>query len=69
MFDYKFITIKPRNTRNFSFKEDYKNLIQENAIEGWRFIQVVPTKWNSYGNISEVEIVLERPHDWEKFRV
>ncbi len=66
MFDYKFVSIRTRGVFQLDFEDDYKKIIQENAYEGWRFLQVVPVKYSSNGVPKEVEVVLERPSGWEE---
>ena len=65
MFDYKFVSIKAKGIWPLNFEKDYKEIIQDHAREGWRFVQVVPLKWSAYGKPQKVEIVLERPTGWE----
>ena len=66
MFDYKFVSIKAKGIFSLDFEHDYKNVVQENAKEGWRFIQLVPVEYNNYGVPKQVEVVLERPSEWDK---
>lgn len=65
MFDYKFISIKSKGIWPLDFEDEYKEIIQEHALKGWRFVQVVPIKWTGYGKPQKIEIVLERPTGWE----
>lgn len=68
MFDYKFVSIKTRGVFSLNFENDYKDIIQENAREGWRFLQLVPVEYSSYGLPKQVEVVMERPSGWEETR-
>ena len=40
-YEYKFVTIK-LSLLNTLPKEDYREVIEKEASEGWRFIQLVP---------------------------
>lgn len=67
MFDYKFKKISAKSGFfKFSYDKDYKKIIQEHAHQGWRFIQLVPTVWDGHGRTKEIDLIFERPADWEE---
>ena len=39
---------------------NYKELIDEHAQEGWRFVAVIPAVFGSYGQMKEVDLVFEK---------
>lgn len=66
MFEYKFIQIKSKGFFTFGLNQDYHQIIRDHAKLGWRFCQIVPIEWDSQGKWREVELVLERPANWEE---
>lgn len=66
MFDYQFIPIKTKGFFSFGLNQDYHRIIKEQSKMGWRFCQIDPTKWDTHGRWQEIEIVLERPANWEE---
>ena len=40
--------------------EDYKEIINEHAEEGWRLIQILPVKFGNAGYPTKFEIIFER---------
>lgn len=60
MYEYKFVKIGMKGTAAVKPKEDYRQIIQEHAAEGWRLVQVVtpPTGFN--GAAEYFEIILEK---------
>ncbi len=39
---------------------DYKDIINERARNGWRYIGFVPTKQRGTGHIEEIELIFEK---------
>ena len=64
MFEYKFIQIKSKGF--FGLNQDYQQIIRDHSKQGWRFCQLVPIEWDGQGKWREVELVLERPANWEE---
>jgi hypothetical protein len=57
MFEYKFVPLKT-SVWTSKPKEDYKQIIEEYARQGWRFIQMIVTP-NGAGS-NNFEMVFER---------
>lgn len=67
MFEYKFEKITSRGGFfTHSYDKDYKLIIQNMADKGWRFIQLVPTKWDGHGRTKEIDLIFERPSNWDE---
>ncbi|MCL4165385.1 UNVERIFIED_CONTAM: hypothetical protein GTU68_021196 [Idotea baltica] len=59
MFEYKFVKI---DLSYFSSKpkEDYQKVIEEHALEGWRFVQIFAPSTSSYGSASYFKLIFEK---------
>ncbi len=66
MFDYKFEKLKGSGFFTFGFSVDYRKVIKKNSEKGWRFVQLVATKWDGHGKIQEADMIFERPKFWEE---
>ena len=40
--------------------EDYKQIIEERANNGWRYVGYIPTKQRGTGHIQELELIFEK---------
>lgn len=61
MYQYKFLKIDLRIGFNASHpKEDYHKIIEENAKESWRLVQIFSPPTESFGSSAYFEIVFER---------
>lgn len=60
MYEYKFVKIEMKGTAAVKPKEDYRQVVQEHAGEGWRLVQVVtpPTGFN--GTAEYFELIFEK---------
>lgn len=61
MYEYKFIKVDLK----FGWKgskpaEDYQEIVEEYAREGWRLVQIFAPPISGYGAASFYEIILER---------
>lgn len=58
--EYKYVSIDV----DFSgkLKEDYKDVISENSIAGYRFVSVVPLNFNALGP-TKYDFVFEKERD------
>jgi hypothetical protein len=63
MFEYKFVKInvdyKPFAT-NQKTVEDYHEVIEENAKDGWRLVQIFAPPVKGYGLADYFELIFER---------
>ena len=40
--------------------EEYKDIIEKRASEGWRYVGFIPTKQRGTGHIEEIDLVFEK---------
>ena len=40
--------------------EDYKDIINKRALDGWRYIGFIPTKQRGTGHIEEIDLIFEK---------
>lgn len=40
--------------------EEYKDIIEKRASEGWRYIGFIPTKQRGTGHIEEIDLIFEK---------
>lgn len=40
--------------------EDYKQIIDSRATDGWRYVGFIPTKQRGTGHIQEMELIFEK---------
>ena len=40
--------------------EEYKEIINKNATEGWRYVGFIPTLQRGTGHVEEMDLVFER---------
>ena len=40
--------------------EDYKDIINKRAIDGWRYVGFIPTKQRGTGHIEEIDLIFEK---------
>jgi hypothetical protein len=62
MYEYKFIKVELRKGVYVirKPKEDYHEIIKENAIEGWRFVQIFAPSTLSGGISEYFELIFEK---------
>lgn len=59
MYEYKFIKI-PVGALNGKPKENYEELIQKHAKEGWRLHTFAPLPFGGGGMATAIEIIFEK---------
>lgn len=57
MYEYKYVEL---TLGGVFTKDNYHEIIDMHAKEGWRFVQVVPTYYNTHGKPTDYEVILER---------
>lgn len=62
MYQYKFLEIKAKVKIGFHF-EGFKELIEEHASNGWRFVTAIPVESQGTGWISVLSLVFEKKMD------
>lgn len=45
---------------------DYQKIIQERALDGWRYVGTIPAIQRATGHIEEMDLVFEREDDLVK---
>lgn len=61
MLEYKYVRIELK-TKLFSFKpeKDYREIVDQHALEGWRFVQIFAPSIRNQGLASYYELIFER---------
>lgn len=62
MYKYKFVEIKSNTGISFYF-EGFEDIINEQALDGWRFVTAIPVKSQGTGWISTLSLVFEQSND------
>ncbi|UKS29054.1 DUF4177 domain-containing protein [Paenibacillus sp. HWE-109] len=57
MYEYKYVET---SLGGFFSSAKHRETIDENAKEGWRLVQVLPTNYNGHGKPMAYEIIFER---------
>ena len=57
MYEYKFVEI---SSVGLSSVPEHKETINVQAFEGWKLVQVLPTKYTAYGRPLSYEAIFER---------
>ena len=57
MYEYKYVEAQ---LGGFFTEANHREIINENAREGWRLVQVLPTHYNGHGKPTQYEIIFER---------
>lgn len=62
MYEYKYVTIETGG----GFWIDnadcaHREVIDQCAAEGWRFVGYIPTRFSSQGGHKEIDLIFERP--------
>jgi len=60
MFEYKFVKIEFKRLSSKP-SEDYREVINKHAKDGWRFVQIFSPDLASSGIGSYYELIFERP--------
>lgn len=60
MYKYKFVKIEMEATETVRAKEDYKEIVKEQAKEGWRLVQVVTPPTGFHGMAEYFELIFEK---------
>lgn len=60
MHEYKFVKIE-LTTWSSKPKVEYHEIIHQNALEGWRLVQIFDPSTKGYGSSAYFELIFERP--------
>lgn len=59
MYEYKFHQVELSKLRSKP-KEEYHEIIEKYASEGWRFVQIFAPSTTGYGGASYFELIFEK---------
>ncbi|MCU9613155.1 DUF4177 domain-containing protein [Caldibacillus lycopersici] len=59
MYEYKFVKVD-LSKWNSAPKDDYQEIINQHANEGWRLVQIFAPSTKGYGSAAYFEIIFER---------
>ena len=59
MYEYKFIEVNSKLGLSTYF-EGYEDIIENQALEGWRFVTAIPTKTQGLQGIIVLSLVFEK---------
>ena len=61
MYEYKFIQIElKQGLMKATAKEDYREIISEEAKNGWRLVQIFAPSVVGYGSAENFELIFEK---------
>ncbi len=60
-YEYQFIRLKLKGFWTYRPREDYRQIIREQAGEGWRLVQIFAPAAAGYGIATYFELIFERP--------
>lgn len=61
MYEYKFVKIElKQGVMNSKPSEDYKEVIEEHAKEGWRLVQIFAPSTYGFGTATYFEMIFEK---------
>ena len=62
MYEYKYIRMDTGGSFWFgNVNAPHREIIDQQAAEGWRYAGYVPTEFTSHGGVSSIDLVFERP--------
>ncbi|EHR32060.1 hypothetical protein HMPREF9709_01674 [Helcococcus kunzii ATCC 51366] len=59
MYKYKYVTLNKEYTMYSNIFEEYREIIDENAAEGYRYVGYMPVKINPNGKITILDLIFE----------
>jgi len=59
MYEYKFVEIKSKLGISSGFKE-YEDIVKKHALEGWRFVTVIPVQTRGLEGVTVLSLVFEK---------
>ena len=62
-YEYHFVTVELTGFRGIKPRQDYHEIIQHFAKEGWRLVQIFAPVPAGLGVASYFELIFERPRD------
>ena len=62
MYKYKIVEVEARGIL-LSGPEEYKGILDRHANEGWRFVQILPSKYASNAIPTKYQIIFEKEQE------
>jgi len=59
MISYEYVNVKFKNGFTKNVLEEHKQIIDNYASKGYRYIGYIPTKQVGYGMLAEIDLVFE----------
>ena len=60
MYEYKYENVSYRPGFAKNTLQNHRDIINNLAMDGWRFVCAIPTRNQGYGAISELDLVFEK---------
>jgi hypothetical protein len=67
MFQYEYVTIEvglsgwgPFAGNSYCLMADHREIINERARDGWRYVGYIPTQQRGTGHMEELELIFEK---------
>ena len=61
MYEYKFVKIELKSSwLKYKPKDDYEEIINNHAKQGWRFIQIFAPSTTGYGSSTYFKLIFEK---------
>ena len=62
MYEYKYVTLYTGGGLWVdNSAREHREIIDQAAAQGWRYVGYVPTKFSSRGGSEEIDLIFERP--------
>ena len=62
MYQYQYVTLRVGGGFWMNNAQcGHRAIIDEYAVQGWRYVGYVPTCFTSYGGSKEIDLIFERP--------
>ena len=59
MYQYEYVTVAGEGFMAAKYRK-HREIIDRRAVEGWRYVGYVPTRTNSNGQPTEIDLIFER---------
>lgn len=60
MYEYKFIDINLKGVLKLETEIDYHEVIREQALQGWRLVQIFAPSTGKVGSATNFELIFEK---------
>ena len=59
-YEYDIVRIEKKGILNVRLEEDYREIVQQKAREGWRLVQIFAPPIEGYGVMKFADLIFER---------